>query len=101
VSPKPVAPNRLLLLAALLGGSLAAGLAASFAVSQTHPTFHDGRVLREFAGRPLLGMVSTILSPEVLQRRRRSGLMFAGGMGGLLICYGAALAFTFLTANAN
>jgi polysaccharide chain length determinant protein (PEP-CTERM system associated) len=101
VSPKPVAPNRLVLLAALLGGSLAAGLAVSFAVSQTHPTFHEGRALREVAGRPLLGMVSTVLNPEIRRRRRQASLMFAGGIGGLLVCYGAALAFTFLTAHAN
>ncbi len=74
VSPNPVAPNRLVLLAALLGVSLAAGIATSLLVSQVRPTFHDGRALREIGGRPLLGMVSTVPSPEFRQRQRRARL---------------------------
>jgi polysaccharide chain length determinant protein (PEP-CTERM system associated) len=97
VSPKPVAPNRLLLLAALLGGSLAAGLVSAFAVSQVRPTFHGGRALAEVAGRPLLGIISVVLNPEIRHRQRRSTLVFAGGMGGLLVCFGATFAFTLLT----
>ena len=65
VTPTPVAPNRMLLLWGLIAGSLAAGLATALAVSQVRPTFHDGRVLREIAGRPLLGMVSMIAEPGV------------------------------------
>ena len=96
VTPAPVAPNRILLLLGLIAGSLAAGLATSFAVSQVHPTFHDGRVLREIAGRPLLGMVSMIASPGLRMRRRRSALLFAGGVGGLLASYAVALGITYL-----
>ena len=96
VSPTPVAPNRLLLLVGLIAGSLAAGLATSFMVSQLHPTFHNGRVLREIAGRPLLGMVSMIVSPEFRIRRRRSNLLFAGGMSGLFASYAIAFAIAFV-----
>jgi len=96
VTPAPVAPNRVLLLLGLIGGSLAAGLATAFAVSQVQPTFHDGRVLREIAGRPLLGMVSMIASPELRFKRRRSALLFAGGMGGLVASYAAAFAIVAL-----
>jgi len=96
VTPTPVAPNRLLLLLGLIAGSLAAGLATSFAVSQLHPTFHTGRLLREVAGRPLLGMVSMIVSPEYRVRRRRSALLFAGGMSGLVASYAIAFAIAFV-----
>ena len=65
----------------------------AFVVSQVRPTFHDGRVLREIAGRPVLGMVSMIASPEF---RHASGvarrLLFAGGMGGLVASYAVAFA---------
>ena len=96
VTPTPVAPNRFLLLWGLVGGSLAAGLATSFVVSQVRPTFHDGRVLREVAGRPLLGLVSMIAGPELRMKRRRSALLFAGGVGGLAASYIAAFAITYL-----
>jgi polysaccharide chain length determinant protein (PEP-CTERM system associated) len=92
VSPLPVAPNRLALILGLVAASLLAGLAASFLVSQVRPTFHDGRNLREVAGRPLLGMVSMIVGPEFRSRRRRAALLFAGGMSGLMASYAVAIA---------
>jgi polysaccharide chain length determinant protein (PEP-CTERM system associated) len=96
VTPAPVAPNRFLLLWGLVAGSLAAGVATSFIVSQIRPTFHNGRVLREVTGRPLLGMVSVIVGPALLSRRRRSALLFAGGMGGLVTSYATAFLITYL-----
>ena len=96
VTPNPVAPNRLVLLWGLVAASLAAGFATSFGVSQVRPTFHDGRVLREIAGRPLLGMVSMIAGPELRTKRRRAALLFAGGMGGLMASYAVAFAITLL-----
>jgi hypothetical protein len=80
----------------LVTASLAAGLAAAFVVSQIRPTFHDGRVLREMVGRPLLGMVSMLAGPQVMARRRRSALLFVGGLGGLVASYAAAFSITFL-----
>jgi hypothetical protein len=65
-------------------------------VSQVRPTFHDGRVLRELAGRPLLGMISMIASPQLRLKRRRSALLFMGGMGGLVASYAAAFSITYL-----
>jgi polysaccharide chain length determinant protein (PEP-CTERM system associated) len=99
VTPTPVAPNRIGLIWGLIAASLAAGLATAFAVSQVHPTFHNGRALREIAGRPLLGMVSMIAGPEFRMRRRRSALLFAGGMGGLMASYAIAFAVTVLGAR--
>ena len=75
-------------------------IAMSLVVSQAQPTFHDVRALREIGSRPVLGVVSVVPSPELTSRRRRTGMLFAGAMGGLLVCYGAALAFTFLTSRA-
>ena len=99
VTPAPVAPNRLALVGALVLVSLAAGLAASFLVSQVWPTFHDGRALREVAGRPFLGMVSMIAAPEIRRKRRRSALLFTGGMGGLMATYAVAFVIIALAAR--
>jgi len=96
VTPQPVAPNRLLLLGVVVAVSLGAGLAAGWLVSQVRPTFHDGRSLSEVAQRPLLGMVSILPSHGLRVMRRRAALLFAGGVTGLLVSYGAAFAFLFL-----
>jgi polysaccharide chain length determinant protein (PEP-CTERM system associated) len=99
VTPTPVAPNRLALVGMLVVGSLAAGLAASFLVSQVWPTFHDGRALREIAGRPLLGMVSLIFGPDIRRKRRRRAWLFAGGMSGLVASYAVAFVIIVLAAR--
>jgi polysaccharide chain length determinant protein (PEP-CTERM system associated) len=101
VTPNPVAPNRLLLLAAVVAVSLFAGLAVSWVVSQARPTFHDGHTLREVAQRPLIGIVSTLPTHALRAMRRRGALLFAGGVSGLIASYSAAFAFLLLTARGS
>lgn len=86
-SPQPVAPNRAALLPLVLAAALGAGLLASFAVSQLLPTFQDSRMLREVAGRPVLGTISLIPSPVLKVRDRRQAVLFAAGFAGLVVCY--------------
>lgn len=84
VSPRPVAPNRLLLLPGALLVALLAGLAVSFAISQLRPAFSDADELRTKTGLPLLGVVSLVMS-DVDRRRERMGMLrFAGASGGLV-----------------
>jgi polysaccharide chain length determinant protein (PEP-CTERM system associated) len=97
VSPKPVEPNRLLLLPLALLIALGAGAAASFAWSQIRPTFHDGRALRTIAGRPVLGSVSLIPDKQLLARRRRLNAAFFSSLAGLFACYGAGMALLLWT----
>jgi len=97
VNPRPVAPNRPLMLGAVVLISLLAGVAVSWLVSQIRPTFHDGRTLRDIAQRPLIGMVSILPTHSLKAVRRRSALLFAGGLSGLLASYGAAFALLLLT----
>ena len=96
VSPQPVAPNRLALLGIAFVLSIGAGLFASLAASQTMPTYHDARTLRQVSGRPILGMVSMLQSDELLRMRRRKGWLFTGGLGGLLASFSAVFAFALL-----
>ena len=96
VSPKPVEPNRIALLAMAFFLSIAAGLFASLAVSQLMPTFHEARTLREVSKRPILGMVSMLPSEALHRARKRSSWLFAGGLGSLLAAFSAIFAFVLL-----
>src|SRR5215813_5991153 len=98
VSPNPVAPNRRMLVFIALIASLAAGCLASYFYSLLHPTFHDGRGLKKFAQRPVLGTISVVSTPEVLWRRRSSTIAFLGGVGGLGATYAVVLAVVFFRA---
>ena len=96
VSPKPVEPNRIALLALACLLSVAAGLFASLAMSQLIPTFHDARTLREISKRPILGMVSMLPSDALLRLRRRNSWLFAGGLGSLFAAFAGVFAFVLL-----
>lgn len=100
VAPKPVAPNRLLLMPVSLLAAIAAGLGMAFLMSQVRPVFFDGATLRQVTQLPLLGVVALIPSDE--QRRRESRslkrfiaasiaflLLYAGGMAALSVRSGA------------
>ena len=68
---------------AMLGvlAALGAGVGAAFAMTQVFPTVQDARQLREIAGRPVLGSVSMVLSPEMtvdVSRDRRNFLIACG-----------------------
>ena len=96
VSADPVAPNRQMLMPLVLLAALAAGIGATYLYSLLHPTVHDNRALRRVGNRPVLGGVSLVLNPQVLARRRRSALLFLGGVGGVAATYSAAVAAVFL-----
>jgi polysaccharide chain length determinant protein (PEP-CTERM system associated) len=72
-SPKPVAPNRLLLLPGALLAAFAAGLGVAFLMSQVRAVYHDGRTLSDTVGLPLLGVV-TLVDDEVMAVARKSSL---------------------------
>ncbi|MDB5850885.1 MAG: chain length-determining protein [Rhodoferax sp.] len=89
VSPKPVAPNRMLLLLVALGVALGAGVFTAFAASQLRPVFHDARSLRSAIDLPLLGVVTLVMSDAVRRRERsdlrRFAIASAGLVGGFIV----------------
>lgn len=87
VSPKPVSPNRMLLLLTALGAAVGAGLAVALAASQLRPVYDDVHQLRTSTGLPLLGVVSMILSDDDRRRERTNRLRFFVGTGGLLASF--------------
>jgi polysaccharide chain length determinant protein (PEP-CTERM system associated) len=98
VSPKPVAPNRLLILPGVLLAAIALGAVASFLVSLVLPTVHDGRTLREVSGRPVLGSVGLLPNPALIRRARLATYGFAGGVSALVAVYGVGIAWLALRA---
>lgn len=96
VSAKPVAPNRLLLVAAVLVLSLGGGAAISFLASQAFPTVSTVKDLRAVAQTPVLGSVTLRHTPDVLKRRKRHRYAFAGGAAGLCALFGVALTVLFI-----
>jgi polysaccharide chain length determinant protein (PEP-CTERM system associated) len=87
VSPRPVSPNRIVLVLGAMAAALAAGLVTTFGVSQLRPVYNDAQELRAKTGLPLLGVVSMILSEEDRKRERSSNLRFYLGSGGLVASF--------------
>ena len=90
-SPKPVAPNRLLLLPIALLVALGVGAATAFAFSQVRAVFFDARSLSHTLGLPLLGVVTFVDSPVAQAQRRTDTRRFALGSGGLLVLFAAGM----------
>jgi hypothetical protein len=84
VAPKPVSPNRLLLLPMVLAVALGAGFALALVISQLRPTFSDPEQLRQMTGLPLLGVVTALATDADRQYQRASLLRFVAASGGLV-----------------
>ena len=95
-SSTPVAPNRMVLLPLAFLGSLAVGVLICLLASQVRPTFSDARALREFAGLPLLGTVSLIVSDEMRQKGRKSLLKLGAATSALAAVYGLGMLLLLL-----
>jgi len=90
VSPKPVAPNRLLLLPAAFIVSLGAGVFAAFAYGQVFPTFYTARGLRRVTQRPVLGAITLQETPQSKRKQRVRSFAFTSALAGLVGLFGSA-----------
>ncbi|NCT82143.1 MAG: chain length-determining protein [Comamonadaceae bacterium] len=90
-NPKPVAPNRLLLLAGAMAAALGVGLFTTFAASQLRPVFHDANDLRTRVELPILGVVTRLVTDADRARQRVDLIRFSAGAGGLLVMFAVAL----------
>jgi polysaccharide chain length determinant protein (PEP-CTERM system associated) len=91
VAPKPVSPNRLVLMPLVLVAALGLGLFFAFAASQMRPTFANGDELRKLSGMPLLGVVTILTTDEDRRRDRVSLFRFVAASGGLVGLFAAGL----------
>lgn len=88
ISPKPVFPNRVMLIPLVMLAALGAGLAASFAMARMYPTFHAVSALRQLTQRPVLGSVSMLESAQMIWYRRLANTAFVSGFAALILTYG-------------
>ncbi|HRE54815.1 MAG TPA: GNVR domain-containing protein [Candidatus Competibacter sp.] len=88
---QPTGPNRLLLMTAVLGAGLGAGIGLAFLLSQLWPTFDSRRSLKQLADIPVFGSVSAVLPATVLSRERRMAVVYAGLVGVLVLVYAGLL----------
>ncbi|MDP3834401.1 MAG: Wzz/FepE/Etk N-terminal domain-containing protein [Hydrogenophaga sp.] len=87
VSPRPVAPNRALLLPVALLAALAAGFGVSFLVSQFRPVFFDAAALRGATDLPLLGVVTLVKNDTMRKSESRSLRRFLMAIGALIVLF--------------
>lgn len=79
----PVAPNRPILLLAVLVVGIGAGGAGAFALGQLRPTFATTGKLERTTGLPVLGAISTTLTDAGRELRKRRLKYFIAGSAGL------------------
>lgn len=98
VDPKPVAPNKVLLLPVSLLAALGSGLGVAFLASQVRPVFFDGAALREVTELPLLGVVELVSNETIERRDMRSLRRFMAALLTLIVLYaGAMVALSYQT----
>lgn len=98
VSPKPVAPNRPLLLALALVLSLGAGVMAAYGNSLLQQTFYDVRSLREATKLPILGSVMLVGGDAMMPETKKAAIRYMACTVALILLYAVGfLAMTLLT----
>jgi len=98
-SPKPVAPNRLLLMPLALLAALGAGLGVTFLMSQLRAVYYDAYAMSESLGLPLLGVVSLVVDDGTSQRRKSELTKFLAATGALIVVFGMGMAALYLMSN--
>jgi polysaccharide chain length determinant protein (PEP-CTERM system associated) len=92
----PVAPNRPLMLTAILLVGLAAGFGAAFGKAQLAVTYATAPRLEKATGLPVIGSISEILTPMRREERRRKLIWFASGGGTLVGVYALLMIVEFI-----
>ena len=91
----PVAPNRPLLLSAILIVAIGAGIGAAFAKGQLQPTFPTQGRLEQVTGLPVLGSIADVFTPERKAQHRQRMKWFAGAGGALAASYALLMLVEF------
>ncbi|UZK66490.1 XrtA system polysaccharide chain length determinant [Sphingomonas sp. M1-B02] len=92
----PTAPNRPLLLTAVLILGLGAGAAAAFALDKLTATFSTASRLEKASGMPVIGSIGEVVSAAQAELRRKKLTLFAGGLAALAIAYVGLVSVEFI-----
>ena len=84
VSPTPVFPGRLHLALMAIFASLLSGVVATVLLDLMQPTFDDAAALRQFSARPVIGTLSTLVTPEGKRSKQLSLVRFSAIFGVLM-----------------
>lgn len=84
VSPSPAFPSQLHLALLSVLVSLVGGIAAAMVADLMRPTFEDAASLRQFSARPVLGTLSTLVTPRGKRQQQVSRWRFSGAFGILM-----------------
>nr|WP_295080162.1 XrtA system polysaccharide chain length determinant [uncultured Roseateles sp.] len=99
VSPKPVAPNRLLLMAVAMVLALGVGMFAAFVSSQLRPVFHDVNELRARVDLPILGVVTRLTTDEDRRRHRMDMIRFSVASASFFVLFAIGLTVMAILMN--
>lgn len=89
----PVAPMRALFLSGVLVVGLGFGAVLAWLINQLNPVFHDAQSLRNFAHRPVLGVVSVTWLERDRVKRRLNMMSFATASVTLMFVCGLLIVF--------
>ena len=88
VSSRPAAPNRPLLLLAVMVAGVGAGLGSAIALTMLRSTFSTAAGLKKSLGLPVIGTISKVVSPAREAAESRQLRLFyvgSGALAGLLV----------------
>ena len=80
-----VFPNHLHLALMSVVASLLAGAGAALFMDSLRPSFDEAKSLEQMSGRPVIGTVSMLVTPQGLRGRQASHLRFGAALGSLLL----------------
>lgn len=96
-SPRaPTAPNRPMLLTAVLIVGICAGVGGAFLMGQLRTTFPTAGRLERMAGMPVIGSIGEMITDAQRRLRRKRLTYFAGGMVSLVVAYVALIGVEFI-----
>ena len=96
LSNVPAAPNRPLLLAAVLIAGIGAGVGAAFALGHVQTSFPTAAKLERASGLPVIGSISQMLNAEEREQRKQKMKLFFGASGGLICVFALLLVAEFV-----
>jgi polysaccharide biosynthesis transport protein len=96
LSNVPAAPNRPLLLAAVLIAGIGAGVGAAFAIGHLQTSFPTAAKLERASGLPVIGSISQMLNAEEREQRKQKMKLFYGASGGLVCVFALLLVAEFV-----
>lgn len=86
-APTPVAPDRLALIAMVFAAAVAAGVGVCYLLAQLSPVFSNGTSLRQYAGLPLLGVVTHAWPEQRRVAQRRATAAYAVALAALVTAF--------------